>query len=324
MSSSLKQQQDNLNQQPRLVLAPIRGVTDCHFRTIFHKHFPGFDSALAPFINPQRYSLFAQKQLRDMLPENNQLLPVVPQLLHTAPDDFIYLSHRLHDLGYEEANWNLGCPAPMVTSKKRGSGMLPFPEKIVRFLDEVMPKLPLKLSIKTRLGLEKKEELLHLLPLLDEYPLTEIIIHSRLGKQMYRGHADTEAFAQCFKESQHSIVYNGDIQTVQEFRTLQKQFPGVSKWMIGRGALADPFLAGNIKELYTNTHILQIEAFHQELFECYRELLSGQSHLLGHMKQLWMYLAVIFPAQQKGWKKIKKCRTESQYQAVVERLFECC
>ena len=308
-------------EQPRLVLAPIRGITDCSFRSLFHRHFPGFDSALAPFINPQRHASFTPKQLKDVLPHDNRELPVIPQLLHTNPEDFLFLASRLQELGYKEVNWNLGCPAPMVTKKHRGSGLLPFPEQILAFLDHVMPKLPMNLSIKTRLGYAEKEELFSLLPRLDKYPLTEIIIHGRLGSQLYRGTTDRDAFGYCLECSQHSIVYNGDITSKEIFQELQQQFPKVNKWMIGRGALANPFLAGEIKGNTVAQQLEQLQGFHNELYSCYGKLLDGPAHLLGRMKQLWIYLSAFFPPQHKTWKAIKKCKTEEKYQQVIKSLF---
>jgi tRNA-dihydrouridine synthase B len=310
-----------IQRQAELVLAPIRGITDCHFRSLFHEHFPGFDSAIAPFINPQRHSSFNPKQLKDVIPEANRVLPVIPQLLHTDAQDFLFVAHRLAELGYKEINWNLGCPAPMVTIKHRGSGLLPFPEQILSFLDRVIPELPVNLSIKTRLGYEDKDELLSLLPHLNDYPLTEIIIHGRLGKQLYRGESDPEAFGRCLEHTRHSIVYNGDIDSVEKFKDLQIQFPKVNKWMIGRGVLANPFLAGEIKGLQTDDRLQRLENFHRDLYDSYKELLSGPSHLLGRMKQLWTYLSFSFPPQQKSWKKIKKCKTVAKYQQVVGGLF---
>jgi tRNA-dihydrouridine synthase len=304
-----------------LILAPIRGVTDCHFRTLFNSYFPGFDGALAPFINPQRSSQYQPKQLKDLLPEANTSLPTVPQLLHTNADDFLFLASRLHDLGYKEINWNLGCPAPMVTKKKRGSGLLPYPDEILLFLDQVMPKLPIRLSIKTRLGLASPKELFSLLPLLDSYPLSEIIIHGRLGKQLYNGVPDKKSFAKCTDKSKHAIVYNGDINTIDEFTALKLQFPEINKWMIGRGVLQNPFLAGEIAGKIVTDKAKQLQNFHNDLYSCYRELLSGQAHLLGRMKQLWFYLSNFFPPQKKTWKKIKKCKTEQHYQDVVSDLF---
>ncbi len=311
-----------MTEQAELILAPIRGITDCYFRTLFNQYFPGFDSSVAPFINPQRHSSFQPKQLKDLLPEHNQALKVVPQLLHTNGDDFLFLADRLHELGYKEVNWNLGCPAPMVTKKNRGSGLLPFPEQIIAFLDHVLPRLPMAMSIKTRLGYEDKNELLSLLPRLNSYPLTEIIIHPRLGRQLYKGKTDRETFRLCLAVSDHFIVYNGDITTTEEFTGLQQQFPEIRKWMIGRGALANPFLAGKIKKTDISEKSITLLSFHNELYSCYRELLSGQAHLLGRMKQLWVYLSTFFPPEKKAWKQIKKCRTEEKYQQVVAELFK--
>ncbi|MCK5071622.1 MAG: tRNA-dihydrouridine synthase family protein [Desulfocapsa sp.] len=307
---------------PELVLAPIRGITDCYFRTLFNQYFPGFDSALAPFINPQRYSSFDAKQLKDVLPGANLELPVVPQLLHNNPEDFLFLASRLRDLGYKEVNWNLGCPARMVTKKCRGSGLLPFPDKILAFLDQVIPKLEMRLSIKTRLGYESSQEIFNLLPKLDQYPLSEIIIHPRLGTQMYKGETDKKSFGECLQLSRHTIVYNGDIVSRDFFETLQLQFPSIDKWMIGRGALANPFLAASIQGNEIKNRKQQLRKFHDELYTCYEDILDGPAHLLGRMKQLWIYLSAFFPPEQKTWKLIKKCKTKEKYQEAITQIFD--
>jgi len=309
---------------PFLYLAPIRGITDWLFRTLFQRHFGGVDAAVAPFLNPQPHANIDLKQLHDLLPEHNQALPVTPQFLHTDPDGLLALAHRLHDLGYTQINWNLGCPAPMVTRKRRGSGLLPYPDAILSFLDTVLPRLPLQLSIKTRLGLNHPDELAALLPRLNDYPLQEIIIHTRLGRQLYRGTTDPERFGQSLALSRHPLVYNGDIIDVEGFLELRRQFPGVQRWMIGRGLLADPFLAGTIKgkEFSKEQRIVKLNAFHQELVTGYKQRLAGPSHLLGRMKQIWAYLIASFPDSPGLWKKIKKAHTEDRYLAVVDGAFQ--
>ncbi len=313
-----------MTDQPFLILAPIRGITDHIFRTLFQRHFGGTDQAIAPFINPQPHANFDARQLHDLLPENNVDLPVIPQFLHPDPDGLLALARGLHDLGYTEINWNLGCPAPMVTRKRRGSGLLPHPEAILALLDFVLPRIPLRLSIKTRLGLNHPDELTTLLPLLNDYPLTEIIIHARLGKQLYTGSADPDHFGHCLALSRHPLVYNGDITTPAIMARLQAQFPGLRKWMIGRGLLADPFLALTIKGHHPSPEQrrARLKAFHQELFTTYQNHLNGPGHLLGRMKQLWFYLAASFPEQQKLWKRIKKTSTVEQYGAIIDQLFQ--
>ena len=310
---------------PYLYLAPIKGVTDALFRNTFYQHFGGVDAAIAPFINPQKKALFDDRMLSDILPENNTIKSVVPQLLHTSPADFLVLATRLTDLGFTHINWNLGCPVPMVAKKKRGSGLLPYPEKIIALLDKIIPKLTIQLSIKTRLGFADKSELLHLLPLLNDFPLKEIIIHTRLGRQLYKGKTDPQGFSKCLKISKHILTYNGDINTQVNFTSLAQQFPQVDRWMLGRGVLMNPFLAEEIKDFPEESAEKRIERlynFHDDLYRQYKEKLSGPGHLLGRMKQLWIYLISSFSGQEKHFKKLKKSRTTDQYIENVKGIFD--
>lgn len=314
---------DNL--QPFIYLAPIRGITDALFREIFINHFDGVDSVLAPFINPQKTSLFEDKMLRDVLPENNTHLPLVPQLLHTDPEPFLILAKRLTDLGYNHINWNLGCPAPMVAKKKRGSGLLPYPDEIIRFLDIVVPQLELRLSLKTRLGFYDKSEIYTLLPQLANYPLKEIIIHTRLGKQLYKGPTNPESFGECLKLTDHTLVYNGDIVDRESFDRLNGKFPVTDRWMLGRGILSNPFLAEEIKDITENNRSDRHERlyrFHRELYERYEKRMAGPSHLLGRLKLIWSYLFLLFGNDKKSFKKIQKSKTPIQYLRAVDELFE--
>ncbi len=312
-------------QQPFLYLAPIRGITDALFREILVNHFNGFDAAIAPFINPQEQSPSDDKLIRDILPEHNPNLPVIPQLLHNKPEPFLILAQRLTDLGFTHINWNLGCPAPMIAKKQRGSGLLPHPEKILHLLDNVLPKLTIELSIKTRLGFHSHEEIIALLPQLNQYPLKEIILHTRLGKQLYKGKTDPDGFAMCQKLSKHPFVYNGDINDPDTYNSLATRFHTTDRWMIGRGALANPMLAEQIKGIEGVSNLTKLERlqdFHKELFARYQKRLSGPSHILGRLKLLWSYLILSFPGHEKQLKKIQKSHTIEQYSQVIEQLFK--
>ena len=315
----------NLPQTPFLYLAPLRGITDVLFRNVFFDHFKGIDCAIAPFINPQKNPSNKKKLLADLFPEDNTRIEVIPQLLNNNAGEFIDLALRLEDLGYTRLNWNLGCPAPMVANKGRGSGLLPYPEQILELLDEVLPRLGATLSIKMRLGFKEKDESITLLPRLNDYPLEEIIIHPRLGKQMYKGKTDPDGFADCLALTRHPVAYNGDINSLDDYRYLANRFPQISKWMIGRGVLMNPLLAEELKGLSPADQERKkerIRAFHDELCDAYRQQLSGPGHLLGKMKQLWLYLYRSFPGREKALKKIKKARTEEQFLDAVEMMFK--
>ena len=128
-----------------LYLAPLRGFTEYIYRNAFSRHFDGFDIAVAPFIPTMSDARLKRKNLKDVLPENNHDMPVIPQIIGNNAEDFILLASRLYDLGYETVNWNLGCPFPMVAKKQRGSGLLPHPDKIETFLEETIPAIPNRL-----------------------------------------------------------------------------------------------------------------------------------------------------------------------------------
>jgi len=311
-------------EQPFIYLAPLKGITDALFRKVLRRHFSGVDCAMAPFINPQSQVAFSDKLISDLLPENNDGQPLIPQLLNTDGATFLALADRLFDLGYDQLNWNLGCPVRMVTKKKRGSGLLPYPDRIVALLDEVLPKLKQRLSIKMRLGYSDYAESAVLLPRLDPFPLDEIIIHARLGTQMYRGHASVDQFLRCLPLTRHPVVYNGDITSPEGFLQLAGQMKTVQRWMIGRGLLANPLLAAEIKGngIEGADRARKLAAFHDELYESLRDRLSGPGHLLGRMKQVWLYFIESFPQQRKGLKKVMRANSEKVYTAAVDEILD--
>ncbi|KPA16693.1 diguanylate cyclase [Candidatus Magnetomorum sp. HK-1] len=305
-----------------LYLAPMRGLTEAPYRNIFNRYFGGIDLAIAPFITTVKGDSIASRHIRDVLPENNHSMPLVPQLLSKDTEGFICLANKMYDLGYDEINWNLGCPYPMVAKKMRGSGLLPHPEEIDKFLDTVLSKIPNRLSIKTRLGRFHVDEIFSVMPVFNQYPLSLLIIHPRTGKQMYDGRPDIDRFNDCLSLTNHSIVYNGDIKTLSDFQILTQKFPTINKWMIGRGILANPFLAETIK----NGNVFQVDlqkikGFHNELYDQYQSKLCGPGHVLGKMKGHWKYLSKSFTNSKKLLKKIQRSSNIKHYEDIVNEAF---
>jgi tRNA-dihydrouridine synthase len=307
----------------RFYLAPLRGVTDAHFRTLFARHFGGVDLAVAPFISTVSGPRIKPSLLKDMAPERNRDLPVIPQLLSKDPDGFVNMARRLADQGYDTVNLNLGCPYPMVAKKGRGSGMLPFPDRVAAFLDRVVPAIPCTLSIKTRLGRHDPEEIFRLMPVFNRYPLAELIIHPRTGVQMYEGRPDLESFSACLGESVHPVVYNGDIRSPAGFTCLKARFPAVRRWMIGRGAVVNPFLVETIRAggKIPPPDLNRFRAFHEALFHAYAEILYGPAHLVDRMKGFWYYFSQSFPESHRLINRIRRTGSPEQYQEAVSAFF---
>src|SRR5665647_222981 len=200
----------------KIYFAPLQESTDHIYRSAHAKFFGGVDKYFAPYIVRQNDGTVKTSHLRDIKPENNQEYPLVPQILAGNSADFIFLARLLQDNGYDEVNWNLGCPYPMVTNKGLGSGLLPHPEIIKSILGESLPKISSQVSVKLRTGLKSHDEVFKVIEVLNEFPLSEVILHPRYAKQLYRETPDLDIFAAVQKISAHNLVYNGDIETPED------------------------------------------------------------------------------------------------------------
>ncbi|MFP4308446.1 MAG: tRNA dihydrouridine synthase [Desulfococcaceae bacterium] len=305
-----------------LILAPLRGHTDLVFRQVWSRFFEGFDRAMAPFVPTIRNERVPDRLLRELDPAENRALPVEPQLLGNRPEDFLAMARRLFDWGYPSVNWNLGCPFPMVAKKGRGSGLLPTPDRIEAFLDRVVPNFPGKLSIKTRLGRYSADEMDGFLPVCNRYPLAEMTVHPRVSTQMYEGEPDLDGFARFLAESAHPVVYSGDIRTPESLDRLRERFPGVAGWMVGRGAVADPFLASRLRGRPVPADAAaRFRAFHDALMAAYGQRLEGPGHLLGRMKAFWTYFGPSLVGGRKLMKRVHRSGRLEAAQNHVNRFF---
>ena len=305
----------------RLQASPLQGFTDFRFRNAFQKYFGGIDLYIAPYIRLKGDLEIKPANERDILPANNSSLDLIPQIISKDAGEFLHVAETVQKLGYNELNWNLGCPYPMVAKRGMGSGLLGTPEKIDQILERIHAESDIRVSVKMRLGYESPREIVAVLPVLEKYPLTNIAIHPRIGKQLYKGEADLNAFEECLGQSSHTIFYNGDITSVRRFREMQDRFPGITHWMIGRGLIADPFLPAMIKAdnpVYPENRYEVFKAFHNTLLSSFEEALSGQKHVLMKMLSFWEYFIQSFPSSPRGLKKIKKAPSLSAYREAVK------
>lgn len=304
----------------KFYLAPMEGITGHIYRNSYEKYFHNIDKYFTPFIVPNQSVSLKTKELKDLLPQNNKGLNIVPQILTNDAEGFILTANKIKQLGYEEINLNLGCPAGTVVSKKRGSGFLAYPEELDKFLDEIYKIDNMKISIKTRLGKERADEFYKLIEIYNKYPLEELIIHPRTREDFYGNTPNLEVFKDALKLSKHSICYNGDIFTLNSYNKIINEFPEVNKVMLGRGILANPGLIGEIKNNeFANKEIIKM--FHDEIFEKYTILLNEDKNAMYRMKELWGYMSHIFTNNKKYYKKIKKAQKAIDYKNAVNSLF---
>ena len=308
-----------------LLSSPLQGFTDFRFRNAQNKIFGGIDTFYSPYIRLNGKLVIKSSYQRDLLPENNKDLEVIPQIITNDADEFLFVSKYVQELGYKELNWNLGCPYPMVTKCGMGSGLISNTEKINQILHKVHNESDIIVSMKMRLGYDNTEEILDVLPILETYPIKNIAIHARIGKQLYKGGVHLDAFQECIDHTKLKLYYNGDITTVKKFHEMQERFPTIDHWMIGRGLIADPFLPGMIKNNsfdYPSNKMELFSTFHNTLYEGYSESLSGSTHILLKMHHLWEYFSVIFSNPHKVHKNIKKAKSIRNYEAAVQEIIK--
>lgn len=301
--------------------APLEGITGYIFRNAYETYFNRqVDAYFTPFIAPSINRCINPKEKRDILPEHNQNIKTIPQILTNQAEVFIKTARELQEFGYEEVNLNLGCPSGTVVSKHRGAGFLEDPEALDRFFEVVFEGCNSKISIKTRIGMDDPEEFYDLLTVYNRYPFSEVIIHPRVREDYYKNKPNVEMFGEAIKNSPHSLCYNGDIFTVSDYKNITELFPTLDKVMLGRGLLRNPALVRQIK----GGAPLQKEecrAFHDRLVADYKEVMSGDKNVLFKMKELWSYLAYSFSNPEKYIKKIRKADRMCDYLAVVDGLF---
>jgi tRNA-dihydrouridine synthase len=298
----------------------MEGLTGYIYRNAHHTYFNNIDKYFSPFIVTNQSGSFKTRELKDILPENNQGYVLIPQLLSNNANDFIHTSKKIKELGYNEINLNLGCPSGTVVSKNKGSGFLAKREELDAFLEEIFSESVTKISVKTRIGKDNPEEFYDLMEIFNKYPMEELIIHPRIQKDFYKNKPNLKVFKDALSLSKNPVCYNGDIFNINDYKEFIAEFPGIDKVMLGRGMLANPGLINDItKNMVLDKKVLK--DFHDEIYEDYKSVLFGDRNVLFKMKELWFYMISLFPDHAKYAKKIKKAERYSDYEAAVTNLF---
>ena len=301
--------------------APIQGYTDAAYRRFHNEIYGGsIGCYFTPFVRLEK-GCIRNKDLKDIHPENNNGVNVVPQIIVNSVDEFEILVDNITALDYKQIDINMGCPFPLQTNKRRGAGLLPHIEVVKSILNEVQRNTNVQFSLKMRLGLNDRKESFELLSIINDTPLRQVVIHPRVGCQQYKGSVDMEAFDYLFKNINHSVVYNGDLLTVDDIKYVEKIYPRLTRVMLGRGLLSRPSIAMEYvedKKLSDDECKSMFMSFHDRLLNYYSDILQGDTQLLSKIKTIWDYQEPM--VGHKVIKLIKKSSTMAKYMAAVSAI----
>lgn len=332
----------------KIYMAPMEGVTGFIYRNTFARFFSGIDKYYTPFISPGEHRNFKSRELKDVLPDNNAGLNVAVQMLTNNAEHFIVTARKLMDFGYREVNLNLGCPSGTVVAKGKGSGFLSFPKKLDAFLDEIYSGLAdtgLDISVKTRIGRYEQDEFYELLDIYNKYPISELIIHPRVQKDMYKNAPRMEIFDYAVEHSKNPLVYNGDICTVEDYERFaghylknaenvldepesdkernnkesDKKSANITAVMLGRGLVSNPGLAGQIVSGSCPDRST-LKDFFDALVWAYRAEIPDEKNVVFKIKENLFYLVNLFEDKETYWKRIRKSDNLMELAAIARRM----
>ena len=308
----------------KIYCAPLEGITGYIFRNAYNGIYGNIDKYFAPFISPAENCPITPRERKDITPENNRGINLVPQILTCRSDCFIEAAKELQNMGYREINLNLGCPSGTVCAKGKGAGFLPETAALQKFLDDIYAygeSEGMSISVKTRLGYYNPDEFYDLLEIFNAFPVSELIVHPRIRADFYKGEPRRKYYAYALEHSKIPLVYNGNIYTTEDFEDLSNTFKiSPDPVMLGRGLISDPSLADKLNGFASETDFIKFRKLHDTLYHEYQKVMSPDINVLYRMKELWTYWRVLFDGKDKDIKRLLKAKKYAEYEEIVHRI----
>lgn len=300
----------NMNDKKIPVLsAPLQGVTDNVWRMAQHSVFGGVDAYYSPFMRVEHGEV-RRKDLRDVEPDRNAGITLIPQILACQPEQALMMTDALKQRGYSRIDINLGCPFPPIALHRKGSGMLAYPELVEALFRALAAVDGVEYSVKMRLGWDQPDQWRDVLPMMEIIRPVNIAVHPRIGKQQYKGDLDIGQFEALLAASSWPIVYNGGLRTVEDIEAVMSRYPNLAAVMVGSGLAANPgmFAPDATTDDYRRFHDLLVEGYSEQLN-------GGEAQLVRRLQDIWQ---TFLPGTgHKLFKAIRKSRTLDQYQAAA-------
>ena len=300
--------------------APLQGYTDDVYRRIHHELMGGIQTYYTPFLRMEGGGV-RSKDMRDIRPEFNEGVPVVPQIIVKSMKEFDFLTGIVEEKGYTRVDINMGCPFPLQAKHGRGSGLLAHVDIIEEMAKAIAAKSKLKFSVKMRLGWENANEWRPVLDILNSTPLEQITLHPRIGTQQYKGSVSMEAFEEFYKFCKHPLIHNGDVTSVDDIRKLEEMYPKLAGVMIGRGLLARPSLAleyaSGVELSWEKRRSLLLD-FHDRMKAHYETTANSETQVHSRLRLFWEYMEE--ELGRKVYKKIMKAGNLKNYLSAVREI----
>ena len=300
--------------------APLQGYTDDTYRRIHNELAGGIETYYTPFVRMEAGGV-RSKDMRDIRPDFNEGVPVVPQIIVKSMKEFDYLTNIVAEKGYHRIDINMGCPFPMQAKHGRGSGLLAHTDIVQEIASAIKERTDISFSVKMRLGWENADEWRAVLDILNDTPLHQITLHPRVGTQQYKGEVSMEAFDEFYALCKHPLIYNGDVTSVEQMQELEKKYPNLAGIMVGRGLLARPWIASEYASgiaLPEHKQRALLHEMHDRLKAHFETTANSEAQVHSRLRLFWEYMEEVLG--RKLYKKIMKAGNLKNYLGAVREV----
>ena len=305
-----------------LMLAPMQGLTNRALRTLFIDRVRP-DVVFTEFVRVRGdvKKTISESDRREITDEGGTT-PLVVQLIGSNIDALKAAADGVQERGARHLNINLGCPYGRMTTNSAGGALLKAPSDLALMLKTLRKTIAGSFSVKVRSGYDDPSQLLALVPVFEECGIDFLIVHPRTVEQKFKGLADHAVTAAVVSRTSLPVIANGDVCTAADGDRVLSH-TGAAGLMLGRGAIADPFLFERLRGSYRAQSTPEergeeLRDYLRELLACYRKIFCGDQQVLWKLKEVLPYIKD--PCFSKQLRALKLTKSISKFSKLLSAL----
>ena len=235
------------------VLAPMDGYSDWPFRSICRAL--GSAMSYTEFVKVEKILSRSKEPAKRLYYEEVER-PITFQIYGDDPDLILKAALKVQELNPDIIDINMGCPAKSIADRGAGVGMMPSPLRIARTFRKLVSALHVPVTGKIRLGWDRNRNYRLIARIVEEEGGSLVAVHGRTKEQRYAGNADWDAIAEVKSLVKIPVIGSGDVKSVADIRRM-KQHTGCDAVMIGRAAIANPWIFAGLDREQVSVDLLQ-------------------------------------------------------------------
>ena len=320
----------DINISPNVVLAPMEGVTDLSFRRTIRR-IGGVGLTCTEFVPAS--SLHKDRgQPWETVKFDKDESPVSVQIYGKNPKEMAEGARVVESTGADICDINMGCPSKRVCSRSGGSALMREPDLAREIVSAVRSAVSMPVTVKMRSGFDHtNRNAAELAYMCQEEGANAVTIHWRTREDRYGGQRDVTQIAEAVDRLSIPVIGNGDIVDIDSAKAMFLD-TGCAGVMVGRGAIADPWLPTRIVRWQNGLGPLNLTAGdRKEAMFFYFEQIGDAMHsgkgVLGRMKMLSQRFAKALPNGEQLRSKLVRSQSveelkdlATEYFAILEEL----